>query len=323
MTSDERIVEYLRARGRAAPPADLVDVVMAAVDAAPQRRSRFGGYLPAGVAAGAVAVIALLALLIGSGRDVGPGPMSSDTPAPTATPTMAELEAAVTAAIQRLASAPAVQGRHSHTIEGYLASATWFDWRPSGDQVVISRTDIDVSAPWWTDPDGEPLSVGERIDTDIWVILGNTAYVSRDQSWLVLDRADAPRALHWGTGMLSGEIPPLGFVRPGPDPVVVRHDLAEGGELWRLEIADDEDAAVIEWRIGADGRLSSYVIDGYDVTFEPTVALRNASARTVIEFTAVDEPEPIQAPNPDAVPNAEQLGLPADFPLAAPDITLP
>lgn len=315
MTSDDLIVEYLRARGRAAPPVDLVPSVMTAVDFAADPRSRFSAYLPALVAAGAVAVIALVALLIVPGRDLGPAPTPSGTPAPSATSaTLAELEAAVTGATERLAAAPAVEGIHTYTLEGYLASATWFDWRSSGEQVVITRTDVDVSAPWWTDPEGEPLTVGERIDTDIWVIVENTAYASRDQTWLVLSRADAPPVLGWATGMLSGEIPPIGGIDPGSEPAITRRALGDGVEVWRLEI-DTDDGGIVEWRIGSDGRLSSYLIEGFDVTFEP-VALDNAAARAVIEFTAVDEPDPIQAPNPDAVPDAGLFGLPADFPLA-------
>ena len=319
---DERVIEYLRSRGQVQPPIEFVASVMAAVDAAPEPRSRFSGYVPAFVAAGAVAVIALLALLVGPGRDVGPAPTPSNTSAPTAAPaTLDELEAAVTSATNRLASAPAVQGTHTYTIEEYVASATWFDWRPSGEQVVITRTDIDVSAPWWTDPEGEPLTVGERIDTDIWVVVDDTAYTSRDQTWLDLSRTDAPPVLNWATGMLSGTIPPIGGIDPGSEPAITHRVLGDGGEVWRLEIDDDNDG-IVEWRIGSDGRLSAYLIEGFDVTFEPTVALDNAGAQAVIEFTAVDEPDAIQAPTLDAVPDAGLFNLPADFPLAPGDAAI-
>lgn len=318
MTSDERIIEYLRARGRERPPDGFVSSVMAAVDSAPERRSWFSAYMPAFVAAGAVAVVAILALLLGPARDVGPAPTPTGTTAPRATSaTLAELEAAVTGATERLAAAPAVQGIRTYTIGGFLASASWFDWRSSDEQVVITRTDIDVSAPWWTDPDGEPLTVGERIDTDIWVIVDNTAYASRDQTWLGLSRADAPRVLDWATGMLSGAIPPIGGIDPGSEPAITRRALNEGGEVWRLEI-DDEDDGIVEWRIGSDGRLISYMIEGFDVTFEPTVALDTATARAVIEFTPVERPEPIRAPDPDSAPDPADFGLPAEFPLIGP-----
>ena len=314
--TDERIVEYLRSRGRAEPPHDLVRSVMVAVDAAPPVRSSFSAYLPAVVAAGAVAVVAALALLLGPGRDIGPAPTPSGSPSASATSaTLPELEAAVAAATERLAAAPGVQGIHSHTVEGYLASATWFDWRPSGDEVVITRTDIDVSAPWWTDPDGEPLSVGERIDTDMWVILGNTAYASRDEAWLVVSRDDAPSVLHWATGMLSGAIPPLAGIDPESEPVITRRDLADGAEAWRVEIADADGVGIVEWRIGPEGRLSAFLVEGKGVTFEPTLNLGNASTRTVIEFTPTDAPDPIPTPDPDAVPDPSLFGLPADFPL--------
>lgn len=318
MTSDDRIVDYLRARGRERPPAEFVSSVMRAIDATPAPRSWFSAYVPAFVAAGALTVFALLALLIGPGRDVGPAPTGSDAAAPTFTPaTLADLETAVRAATERLAEAPAVEGLHTHTVEGYLASATWFDWRPSGDAVVVTRSDLDVSAPWWTDPEGEPLSVGERVDTDIWVVIGDTAYAAREDTWLSLSRGDAPDVLHWGTGMLSGAIPPVGGIDEGSEPEVTRRALADGGAVWRVEVTDADGPGVAEWHIGPEGRLTAYLVEGTGVTFEPTFNLSTASTRTLIEFAPVDEPGPIQAPDPDATPDPSLFGLPPDFPLGA------
>jgi len=74
MRTDERIAEYLRSRGVASPPVDLVDSVMAAVDAAPEPRSWFRANVPVLAAAGAAAVVLAVALLLGPFRDIGPAP---------------------------------------------------------------------------------------------------------------------------------------------------------------------------------------------------------------------------------------------------------
>lgn len=80
--SDEKIVEYLRSRGRAEPPMDLVSSVMDAVDRVPHRRSWFAPFVPAVAAAGAMAVIVALAVLIGQG-----GPPTGSSESPTQEPT--------------------------------------------------------------------------------------------------------------------------------------------------------------------------------------------------------------------------------------------
>jgi hypothetical protein len=321
--NDRQIIEYLRSRGRAEPPLELTRSVMAAIDEAPPARSWFSAYLPAFVAAGAVAVVAVLALLLGPGRGVGPAPTPSPTPAvstpsPAGSVTLGALEAAVTAALDRLADSGGVQGTQTYSIEHYLASATWFDWRPGGEQVVITRTDIDASAPWWTDPDGEPLTVGERIDTQISVISGERFYRTERGAWVVASREDAPGALAWPTGVLSGAVPPLAGVETDADVVVSRHDLQDGGETWVLELAHDDGAAIVDWRMDAQGRLVSYAVQGVGVTVAPSVDLGRVSTRAVIEFTPVADPEPIPAPDPDSAPDPADFGLPADFPLDAP-----
>lgn len=100
--NDERIIEYLRARGRVEAPLDLAGSIAETVADAPQRRrSRFFPWLPAVAAVGAAAVIAVLAILLGQEPNVGPSPAPSMTssqppvtsPEPTATvePTPTEL----------------------------------------------------------------------------------------------------------------------------------------------------------------------------------------------------------------------------------------
>jgi len=90
--NDDQIVEYLRSRGRAEPPLDLVGSVMDAVDRAPQRRSWFAPFVSALAAAGAVAVIVALAVLIGDGGPPTGSPQSltqepSASPVPSASAT--------------------------------------------------------------------------------------------------------------------------------------------------------------------------------------------------------------------------------------------
>lgn len=87
--SDEKIIEYLRSRGRAEPPLDLVSSLVDAVDRAPQHRSWFAPFVPLALA-GAAAVILALAVLIGqggppTGGPQSPTPESSTSPAPSAT----------------------------------------------------------------------------------------------------------------------------------------------------------------------------------------------------------------------------------------------
>jgi hypothetical protein len=86
--SDERIVEYLRARGHVEPPFDLVESIADAVAEAPQRRtSLFTAWVPAVAALGAAAVIAILTILLGQQPNIGPSPAPSGSPAPSASST--------------------------------------------------------------------------------------------------------------------------------------------------------------------------------------------------------------------------------------------
>ena len=89
--SDERIVEYLRSRGRAEPPPDLVSSVVDAVDRAPQRRSWFAPFVPALAMTAAAAVILVLAVLVGQSGPPTGGPQSptqepSTSSVPSTTP---------------------------------------------------------------------------------------------------------------------------------------------------------------------------------------------------------------------------------------------
>ena len=85
--SDERIIEYLRSRGRAEPPLDLVSSVVDAVDRVPHHRSWFAPFVPALAVAGAAAVVLAVAALIGQGGPPTGGPQSpAQQPSPTSVP---------------------------------------------------------------------------------------------------------------------------------------------------------------------------------------------------------------------------------------------
>jgi len=79
--NDERIIEYLRARGRVEPPFDIADSIAEAVADVPQRRSSpFVMWLPAVAAVGAAAVIAVMTILLGQAPNIGPSPAPSGSP---------------------------------------------------------------------------------------------------------------------------------------------------------------------------------------------------------------------------------------------------
>jgi len=314
--NDERIIEYLRARGRGEVPAGFVGSVMHAVDAAPVAPARFSWYLPAAAAAGAIAVVAVLALVLGPGRNVGPAPSPSASAA-----TIEELQLAVTEATEPLADSAGVQGTQTAWIEEYVESATWFDWRPTGDQVVVTRSDIDVQAPWWADPEGEPLTVGERIQTDMHVLVGDTWYRTEAGSWVVADRTEAPRGpLAYGIGLLTGQIPALPPTVEAAEVIATRRDLDDGGQVWVLEGSQDAGTWVSEWHIGPDGALLSWASEGVGVTMYPSEDFGTGSRRTTVEFTSIEVPEPIPTPDTDATPDPDDFGLPGDFPLAVDEI---
>ena len=312
--NDERILDYLRSRGHSRPPANLVASVMAAIDAQPMPRNRFGAFVPAMVAVGVIAVVAGLAVLLGPGRNVGPAPTPAATPTPEVT-TLAQLEAAVRTGITRLTQSDAVRGQVLFSVEGYLASATWFDWRPSGDEVAITREDVDVSARWWSEVDGRPLSVGERIETMISVIVDGHYYVARDEGWIApLERPRGP--LTYAGGILSGDVPTTGGIPRGAGVAVTRRHVAGGGSEWIL--ASDDGAAVVEWHIGPDGTLAAYRVEA-DNGLAGSAQFAGASTVGVIEFAPQADPEPIRTPDLDAAPDPSAYGLPDDFPLARPD----
>lgn len=321
--SDERIIEYLRSRGHAEPPSGLVHQIMGTIDEVPASASRFTTFLPAAALAGALAIWALIALMMGLGRDVGPAPgASTSTPTAPERVSVDELRSAVVDATERLASAGSVFGVHRYEIGGYLASATWFDWRPNGDQIVVTRSDVDVSALWWLEPGGEPLSTGVRIEEVIDIVAGGSWYRSTDGAWEIADREEAPRILTWSTAVLSGDIPPIGELDVRGDLLTTYRQLADGGETWTLESGSDDEPQLVEWTVDADGLLARYRGEGIGLSIASQAGLLvPVHSRVVIDFSWGADVGAIPEPDPDARPEVP-YALPADFPLD-PDAALP
>jgi hypothetical protein len=320
--SDEQLIEYLRSRGRVEAPAGLVESVSAAVDAAPAAPARFSAYLPAFVAVCAAAAAAVLALILGPGLNVGPAPTSSTAPTTTASEaTVDELRAAVTAAVDELRSQPGVEGIGTYRVRDELGSASWFSWRPNGDQVVVNRSDIDVTeSGWWLGSDDEPPARGENVQTTIQVLAGSSYYFTRgdlsgEDGWVAGLRSGSPDVLGVPfPAALDGRMEPWqgafvltlegdATVRPGDD----------GGETWTLTRPIREGSLVQEFDIGPDGALRSMTHDLIGV--EPTLDERPITS-ALIELTILDDPEPIPAPDVDSPPDPAAFGMP-DLPLAA------
>jgi carboxyl-terminal processing protease len=311
--NDDVVIGFLRARGRAQPPADLVSRVMAGVDEAPVQRSRFAAFMPAAAAAGAIAIVAILAVLISQGIEVGPQP----TPTTDAVPSPAsadELRAAVESGLDALREAPGVEGVSTASVLGELSGATWFTWRPNGDQVVVARTDVDVAqTAWWMQPGGQPPARGENVTTMIHVLIGDRAYVSEADAWVEQSRADVPGVAALATGLLDGD-PTLvgGFLGIGAADVTVRRT-ADGGAVWSVSAPDRGGVATAEWTIGPDGSLASYSSEVIGATPTPEDSSFVTSQR--MDFTPISDAGQIEPPDTQAPPDPASLGLPDGFPL--------
>ncbi len=325
--NDRQIIEYLRARGQVSPPVDFTRSVMAALDSAPARGSRFSAYLPAFVAVGAAAMIAVLALFVGPGRDIGPAPNSSATPSATAEATVVDLRIALMESVDVLRAAPGVEGRQQAEIDGIIGTATWFDWRPNGDQVVVTRWDLDVAETgWWMVPDGAPPATGQRIYTNIQANVGDEFFfVTEDGDWQVAARDDGILAM--GTGILDRSVLPwyplMGFAPSVPDAPesearVERDDLSDGEAEWRLEFEWLGTPLTQRWTIGPGGELRSWTMEREEPPVDPDGRFNDHVTHVWMEFTIADG-EPIEPPDVDAAPDAAFFGLPDDFPLAPPE----
>lgn len=322
--NDRQIIEYLRARGQVTPPVEFTRSVMGALDSAPVQPARFSAYLPAFVAVGAAAVVAALALLVGPGRDFGPAPSSSATPSASASAvTIDDLGVALLDAVDVLRAAPGVEGRQQAEIDGTIGSATWFDWRPNGDQVVVQRLDLDVmETGWWMVPDGAPPATGQRIYTFIGAKLGDDFYFTNEAGdWEVAPRGDGFRQGALGPAILDGDLLPWrpldGLVTSLPaesEARVARGDLPDGGVEWQLESQWLGAPLIQRWTIGPGGELRSWTLERDGRTVDPEGDFNDNITHAWLEFTITDG-DPIEPPDIDAVPDADAVGVPADLPL--------
>ena len=315
--SDDRVILYLRTRARVEPQPDLVSRIMAGVDEAQSVRSHYAAFLPAVAIAGAVAIVVALAIILGQGPNIGPDPTDSVEPSPSAA-TVEELRDAVESGLDVLRQAPGVEGIGTSSVLGELSAASWFSWRPNGDQIVISRTDVDVAqTAWWLEPGGQPPARGENITTTIHVLVGDEYFLAEGEAWVVQGREEAPRVLTLAIAILDGEeLAVEGFIgNLAGDATVTRGP--EGTTTWTLSAPYRDGSAVSEWRVGPDGALVSWSSDLVGVT--PTVDdTQFATLEGQVEFTPLPDAAPIEAPDPDAPPDPAALGLPPDFPLGAP-----
>ena len=312
--SDDRVIDYLRTRAHVELEPELVARVMAAIDEAPAARSPFAAFVPAIALAGAAAVFIALALIIGRGPSVGPNPTASVDAGP-APATSEELRAAVESGLEVLRESPGVEGTSTSSVLGELGAATWFNWRPNGDQIVISRIDRDVSeSAWWLDPGAGPPTRRENVTQLILALVGDEYFMAEGGSWVVQPREGAPPTLSFATGMLDGNaltVEGMTSNPPGGEVTVTRDP--DGGATWTLTAPYRDGSSTSRWDIAADGRLTSWSFELLDVT--PTPDDTQFTTLGHMEFTPVSDAGPIEAPDPNAPPDPAALGLPPDFPL--------
>lgn len=334
MTGDERIIEYLRARGRERPPDGFVSSVMVAIDDPVPSRSRFAAWMPAVAIASGVAMIAAVALLIGQGPNVGPDPSpatSSPTPGASVEPTIDDLGVALLDAVDVLQAAPGVEGRQQAEIDGVIGAVTWFDWRPNGDQVVVQRQDLDVTETgWWMVPDGAPPSTGQRIYTNIQANVGDEYFFTDEAGdWGVAPRDDSfgTAILSLGTGILDSAIlpwRPLDGLVPSPtDPSEARIErvaLPDGGVEWQLEYQWMGAPLIQRWTIGSGGELRSWAFEREDRSVDPEGDFNANATHGWLQYTITDG-DPIEPPDVEADPDAAAVGAPPDLPLEPPPVS--
>lgn len=261
-------------------------------------------------------VVATVVTAIGLGL-VQPGFFG--TP-PDDTVTMEELEAAVDSAVEALVEAPGVEGYQEGYIDEYLSGASWFDYRSNGDVVVVQRTDVDVAqTAWWLNPSEGPPATGRNIATTVRVLVGDSFYEAISTSgqgaarWSVTDRDAARRVpLTLGLVLLSGDDRMFG--RPAADGEVTRERSTDGGSVWTVTVPERDGEGIQRWHIRPTGELASWSWELVGVS-EPAELESDPTTSGRIEFTLLADPDPIDAPDTEEVPDLTEFALPEDFPL--------
>ena len=311
--NDEHLVRFLRSRAQVEPPADFVARTMAAVDAASESRWSLMAFVPAAAVAAVVAVVVVVGLLIGQGVPVGPAPTPSPEPSRSGA-SLEDLRAALWTATDVLRQAPGVEGTITTQVFDELAGATWFTWRPGGDQIVVERVDVDVAETgWWLDPASGPPAAGRNIRTTIRILVGADYFEGTGDGWAVSPAFDAPSVLSMMTGALDAETG-LGGVTPGAETYDVSvTQLDDGGEEWTLSAPFRDGTTTSRWRIGPGGGLETWTneFDGVSPTVEDTQFVTGSH----VEIRTLSGADPIEPPDTAAPPDPAALGLPEDFPL--------
>ena len=312
-------------RDRWAEPPNLASSVVIGLDDPVPSRSWFAAWIPAVAIAAGVAVIAAAGLLIGQGPNVGPSPASSShAPSSSVEPTIDDLRFALLEAVDVLRAAPGVEGRQQAEIAGWIGSVTWFDWRPNGDQVLVLRQDLDVTETgWWMVPDGAPPATGQRVYTNIQVVIDNELFFTNEAGdWQVAANDDGFPQGAIGPAMLDGSVLPWrpldGLVTSLPsdrsDALIERDDLPDGGVEWQLELQWLGSPLIQRWTIGPGGDLRSWTLEREDRSVDPDGGFSDNITHAWLQFTTTDG-DPIDPPDVDAEPDPGDFGYPADMPL--------
>ncbi|CAN5585055.1 hypothetical protein BH23CHL10_BH23CHL10_13450 [soil metagenome] len=272
----------------------------------------------------AIPVVAVTVVVATAVTAIGLGlvqPNFFGTP-PDDTVTMEELQAAVDSAVEALIDAPGVEGYQVAYIDEYLSGASWFDSRSNGDVVVVQRIDVDVAQiAWWLNRSEGPPTTGRNIATTVWVLVGDEFYEATstsgqgDARWSVADRDAARRVpLTLGLVLLSGDDGMFGL--PADDGAITREESPDGGSVWMLTTPDRDGEGVQRWHIGPGGELRSWSWELVGVS-QPMEPDTNPTTSWRMEFTALADPDPIQAPTSGEDLELTDFALPEDFPLGS------
>lgn len=259
-----------------------------------------------------VAVAALTALFVT--RDDSP-PIGEAVPV-----TLEELETAIGDAADALMGEAAFEATQMSHVGEYLGVAGWTYVLPDGDFLYYQRRDVDVvESGFWMLPDGEPPSVGERVETSVVVAVGgdiNSGRVLDGEEpgpWVTRDRGDAPPGtIVLAQALLNPDVLPIEDLE---DPEVTRETTPDGGEVWTLTYPFREGSAVLNWLISADGLLSSFQGELVDVAPHPILSAGDPSDRWEISLEPVLDPDEIPAPDTDSDFDPSPYEPPADLPL--------
>lgn len=229
--------------------------------------------------------------------------------------TLADLEEAIVSAIAKMQDAPGIDGIQLGHIKDHLAAAVWFTTRPAGDFVVYQRVDQDVrESGFWMQDDGQPPATGRRIETTAWVSVADNLYEARMVNAELVDAWSGsiiPSGLPLSVAqtILTGQIPGSGY----PGQVVSHKPGGNGGATWTLTTPYLEGESIQRWNIGPTGLLISYTMNLVDVALPPETLDPSTSVR--VDFKLNDNPLQITTPELGTALTSTAFDLPADFPL--------